>query len=74
MSRLSYVRPVGHSCQVSNGIHDCFTFGTGKLDGTGFWEKPCYECARAYEEQFPESGLCWPHTDEQLKEMGFQDK
>ena len=66
-----FVRPAGHQCKVSSGIHDCLTFGTGKLDANGFWESGCYECARAHEEQFPECGPCWPHTDEQLRQMGF---
>lgn len=58
----------GHeNCGVSTGIHECLTFGSGKLDKNGFWEIPCYECARNYEKQNPYSGPCWPHTDEQFK-------
>jgi len=66
-----FVRPAGHRCKISTGIHACLTFGTGRLDKNGFWAKPCYACARAYEEQFPKEGPCWPHTDEQLRQMGF---
>jgi len=69
-SRNRFVRPKGHeNCNASSGIHDCLTFGNGKLDNNGFWENPCGECARAHEEQFPEDGPCWPHTKEQLREM-----
>lgn len=66
-----FERPAGHDCCISTGIHDCLTFGTGKLDESGFWEHPCEECARAHEAQFPEKGDCWPHTKQQLQEMGL---
>ncbi len=66
-----FIRPEGHGCDISTGIHDCLTFGTGKLDGSGFWEHPCEECARAHEQQFPEDGPCWPHTDEDLRKLEF---
>jgi hypothetical protein len=66
-----FVRPEGHDCGISSNVFDILTFGTGKLDPDGFWEHGCYECARAWEAQFPKDGPCWPHTDEQLKEMGF---
>ncbi len=68
-----FVRPEGHNCHVSSGIHDCLTFGTGNLDANGFWENPCHECAREHEKQFPECGPCWPHTEQQLQEMGFRE-
>ena len=45
------------------------TFGTGELDDYGYWEFPCGECARAFEEQFPDEGPCWPHSESQLQEM-----
>ena len=61
-----FQRPEGHTCKVSSGVHDCLTFGTGTLDDGGFWSVPCYEC-RAHEEQFPDCGPCWPHTDEQIQ-------
>ena len=35
-----FVRPAGHSCSVSTGIHECLTFGTGNLDENGFWAVP----------------------------------
>jgi len=66
-----FVRPEGHVCHVSTGIHDYLTFGTGELDENGFWEISCADCAREHEKQFPECGPCWPHTIQQLKEMGF---
>lgn len=68
-----FVRPVGHEhCKVSSGIHDCLTFGSGDLSDCGFWEHPCWECAREHERQFPECGHCWPHTPEQLEAMGLR--
>lgn len=56
-----------HKC--STGIHDCLTFGWGELDAFGFWEFPCGECARHHEQQFPQDGPCWPHSEEQIEEM-----
>jgi hypothetical protein len=49
------------NCNVSTGIHDGLTFGKGTLDAHGFWEFPCFECARAAEirDQEPE-GTYWP--------------
>lgn len=62
-----FIRPQGHRCLISTGIHDCLTFGTGKLDTNGFWEHPCGLCARAHEKQFPEGDPCWPHKKATLK-------
>ncbi len=69
-----FIRPEGHDCHVSTGIHDFLTFGTGEFCDNGFWEFPCGDCAREHEIQFPECGPCWPHTSEQLAEMGFNDE
>ena len=59
-------KPKGHNCFISSGIHDGLTFGTGELDEYGYFEKPCYECAREWEKQYPESGQCWPFSEEYL--------
>jgi hypothetical protein len=67
-----FVAPTGHEkCKVSMGMHDFLTFGSGELSPSGFWENPCWKCARAYEKQFPDQGPCWPHKEEDLKAMGF---
>lgn len=54
-------------CKISSGIHSCpeqsdpgLTFGSGKLNDLGYWDKPCTPCARAYEKEHPEVGECWP--------------
>lgn len=67
-----FVPPTGHSCDLSEGIHEQLTFGTGELSFAGFWSEPCAECARAWEKQFPEDAPCWPHTHEQLVKMGMK--
>lgn len=64
--------PVGHeNHKVSSTIYECYSFGYGELDDFGFWEHPCYECARAFAKQFPElfpnGDDCWPHTKEYLE-------
>ena len=49
------------NCSVSTGIHDGLTFGKGDLDPHGFWEFPCFECARIAEERDNEpTGTYWP--------------
>lgn len=64
---IEFTRPEGHDdCQISTGIHECLTFGSGKLDPYGYWEYSCDECAREHERQFPEDGACWPHTQAYL--------
>jgi len=65
-----FQRPKGHTCGVSTNVFDILTFGRGKLDANGFWQFGCDACARAHEEQFPDEP-CWPHTQEQLVQMGF---
>ena len=54
-------------CNASTSIADFLTFGSGELDSNGFWEKPCYECARVHEEKFPGDYPCWPFSKEYLK-------
>ena len=46
------------NCNISTGIHDGPTIGYGELDSNGYWEFPCYECARIYESHTKEE--CWP--------------
>ena len=41
-----FLRPQGHVCRISTGVHDLLTFGTGTLSDSGFWSEPCYECAQ----------------------------
>ena len=60
-----FIRPQGHDkCCTSNGIQGDVTHGSGKLDNHGYWEFPCYECAREWERQFPMNGFAWPFSKE----------
>lgn len=59
-----FKKPEGHKCGVSSGIHEGVTFGTGNLDSNGYWEHPCWECARAWESQYPLEGPAWPFDHE----------
>lgn len=52
------------NCGRSSGIHDGLTFGSGKLDEFGFWEKPCGVCAREYEKRHPDY-LAWPFKNQE---------
>lgn len=61
-----FIKPEGHECNFSTGIHDGLTIGTGELDPHGYWEHGCYECARAWEKQFPEDGEIWPFSEKTL--------
>jgi len=48
------------SCGASSGIHEGITFGRGKCNEYGYWDIPCYLCARSFEKKHPEHGMCWP--------------
>jgi hypothetical protein len=50
-------------CQISTGVHEGYTFGSGGLDFNGYWEKPCGICARDFEEKNPKAGPCWPFKE-----------
>ena len=50
-------------CSASTNILEDISFGSGELDFNGFWETPCYECARAWEEKHPEDVPCWPYKE-----------
>ena len=56
-------------CCASTGICDATTFGQGECDHHGYWEIPCYYCARAFGKEHPEFGQCWPYSREVLKEL-----
>ena len=60
----------GGKCKVSTGIHNGLTFGQGRLDSYGYWQFPCWECARRHERFYPEDGPCWPFKE---KEKGVID-
>ena len=55
------------NCQVSTGIHGVTTVGQGSLDFYGFWEYPCYQCARYLEGMLQEP--VWPHTEKDLAKI-----
>lgn len=55
-------------CGVSTGIHEGLTFGSGELD-MGYWEHPCFICARAWEKAHPEDAPCWPYAEPSRDEM-----
>jgi hypothetical protein len=66
----TFQRPKGHEQHfASSTIAEDLSFGYGELDDNGFWEHGCYECARAYEQQFPEDGNCWPYSTKTLRQM-----
>lgn len=46
-------------CGVSTGICDSLTFGSGYLDDHGYWNNPCWTCARDWEKNHPDEE-CWP--------------
>jgi len=51
-------------CKASS-FEDIPTFGSGKLDDYGFWERPCSICARKYEEL---TGIkSWPFNKQLLE-------
>lgn len=52
------------NCCASSGIHEGPTFGSGELDDYGYWEFPCYPCARAWEILYPEDAPAWPFPED----------
>ena len=44
------MRPCGNGeCSVTTNVADILDFGSGDLSDNGFWENPCYVCARWFE-------------------------
>lgn len=41
------------ACGSSTGICDRMTFGSGRLNDMGYWEKPCRICAEAFDKDKP---------------------
>jgi hypothetical protein len=65
---LNKMKKADHKkCTWSNGIHDGLTVGSGELDDYGYWQFPCYECARNHEKLHPADGPIWPFDKEYLK-------
>ena len=62
------------NCGISTSIADFLTFGMGRLDENGFWEYPCYDCARAHEKEHPEDFPCWPFSVEYLNHLKKEKK
>jgi hypothetical protein len=47
------------NCACSTGICERLTFGSGELNDCGYWEFPCWTCARDYEKENPGENA-WP--------------
>ena len=56
-------------CCCSSGIHDGLTVGQGELDEHGYWERPCYICARKIGKDHPEEYPVWPFPKEYLDKI-----
>jgi hypothetical protein len=57
------------NCSCSTGIHDGLTFGSGKLDKHGFFQFPCWDCARWHEKQdLKPINTYWPFEKEKEKD------
>lgn len=53
-------------CGASLGIHEGPTFGSGQLDDNGYWEIPCYTCAREWDSANPNAECpAWPFPGQQ---------
>jgi hypothetical protein len=55
-------------CGVSTGVVSGLTFGSGELNDNGYWEHPCFECARAYEADNP-GEVVWPFEGQSLAQL-----
>jgi hypothetical protein len=47
------------NCSCSTGVCERLTFGSGELNNCGYWEFPCWTCARDYEKENPGENV-WP--------------
>ena len=71
---MTRIRPCGNpNCCTSTAISEHLTFGSGELDEYGFWEKPCWVCARAYEKEHPKEEA-WPFNEETLRRMAIKNE
>lgn len=62
-------QPCGNpKCKASTGIHDGLTFGSGELDDNGYWENPCFKCARAFEAANP-GEEAWPFKNQKKSKV-----
>jgi len=50
-------------CCWSSGVHEGLTVGQGELDSNGYWQRPCYYCAREREQDHPEEYPIWPFPE-----------
>lgn len=60
-------------CEWSTGIHDGPTVGRGELSEHGYWQYPCYLCAREAERERSWKNV-WPWSDEYLAECRQRDR
>lgn len=56
-----------HKCCTSTGICESTTHGSGILDEHGYWQFPCFICAREYEKQGTERH--WPFPGQIIPPM-----
>lgn len=59
-------------CSASTGICDSMTFGKGRLCNYGYWEFPCFACARAWEADHP-GDICWPFASREDMQAATQE-
>lgn len=49
-------------CMSSGGICGAVTVGKGELSNSGYWENPCWRCARAWDVVNPQYAPHWPYS------------
>ena len=61
---MNHLAAMDHTkCGVSTGICGSLTYGQGKLSENGYWEKPCWLCAREAEiDDGVPANSYWPVT------------
>ncbi len=76
MTDTSFVREdEDHSkCGASTGICERTTFGQGKLDNNGYWDRPCHFCARKGELRSPYYGEAWPGCRQRMEMLEQLEK
>lgn len=59
-------KPCGNpKCCASTGICETTTHGHGLLSTLGYWQIPCFTCARHFEKEFKEVNWPFPDTEKE---------
>jgi hypothetical protein len=59
-------------CNCSSTIAEQVSFGAGRLDPNGFWEFPCWTCAKEFQHTYPHYYV-WPQSQAHADDLAAQN-